>query len=113
MNYITTQKSEVPNSGWRRNFSLNRLLAVTYVTLAALGLINLIGTNALATQGIVLDKILTQTQAVTKESQDLTIQIGKYTNLSYIESTAKALGFSRVKNSYIITGSEAVASALR
>lgn len=101
----------MPNSASpKRSFNLNRAIGFTAIAVCVLGLINLVGTNSLATQGVVLDQIARETDKITKENQLLEQQIGKISNLSYIESTASQLGFVRVKTSLIITGSEAVAA---
>ena len=101
----------MPNSASpERSFSLNKAIGFTFIGVFVLGFINLIGTNSLATQGVVLDQIARETDKITKENQILEQQIGKISNLSYIESTASQLGFVRVKNSLIITGIEAVAA---
>lgn len=86
---------------------------VVYGLVALLAITNLVGTNALATQGIVLDNILRQTDKISRENQNLSVEIGKITNLSYIESTATKLGYKRVKTNLIITPVEAVAAVIQ
>ena len=121
MNYKQTQKSEAPSSGLHaesarlpKNFNLfSRLLFVIYGFAGLLAIVNLIGTNALATQGIILDNIVRQTDQITKENQILAIEIGKISNLSYIESTATKLGFRRVRSNLIISPVEAVAAVIQ
>lgn len=75
-----------------------------------LALVNLVGTNSLATQGVVLDDILRETEKVTKENKSLIVEIGKISNLSYIESTVAKLGFRRVRSNLIVSPVEAVAA---
>lgn len=111
MNYKLIQKSEVPNSVWLKKFSWgNNLVGLVVGLVAVLALANLIGTNALATQGVVLDQILSETEKLNKETQILTVEIGKKANLSYIQSAASDLGFVRLKTNLIISADEALAA---
>jgi len=102
----------VPSSDLPKNTKLfSRLVWLVYFIATILAIGNLIGTNALATQGIVLDNILRETVKISKENQILSVEIGKINNLSYIESTAAKLGFRRVSSNLIISPVEAVAEA--
>ncbi|MEK7064402.1 MAG: hypothetical protein AAB973_02215 [Patescibacteria group bacterium] len=101
----------MPNSVWLKKFSLvNNLVGLVFGLVAVLALANLIGTNALATQGVVLDYVLSETGKLNKENQILTVEIGKKANLSNIQSAASDLGFVRVKTNLIISGDEALAA---
>lgn len=91
----------------------SRLLFLIFGLAGLLAVANLVGTNALATQGIILDNIMRQTDQITKENQIRSIEIGKISNLSYIESTATKLGFRRVKSNLIISPVEAVAALIQ
>lgn len=113
MNYKTTQKYEAPNCASPKKSSLNRLGVIVLFLVFGLGLANLVGTNALATQGVVLDQIIRDTEAVAKENSDLTVEISQVSNLSYIESAAIRLGFERVKSNLIISPWQAVAAAIQ
>lgn len=114
MKYNTTQKSEVPNSGWLKKSNLvGKLTVVVYSLVFILAIVNLVGTNTLATQGVVLDNILRETEKTTKENQILSVEIGKINNLSYIESTAAKLGFRRVRSNLIVSPVEAVAAVIQ
>lgn len=108
MNYKLIQKSEVPNSAWPKK--PDHLVGLVVGLVAVLALANLVGTNALATQGVVLDQILSETEKLNKENQILTVEIGKKANLSYIQSAASDLGFVRVKTNLIISADEALAA---
>lgn len=114
MNYKQTRKCEVPNLGSPKKFShFNGFLWVIYSIVALLAIVNLVGTNALATQGVVLDNISRQTDKISRDNQTLSVEIGKKTNLSYIESIATKLGFKRVKSNLIIPPVEAVAAVIQ
>ncbi|MBI2326620.1 hypothetical protein HYU91_04520 [Candidatus Collierbacteria bacterium] len=114
MNYTQTQKSGAPSSVLLKKFSLLGIsLGLVYGFVALLAVVNLVGTNALATQGIVLDNISRQTNKISKENQILSVEIGKKTNLSYIESTAIKLGYKRVRTNLVIPVNEAVAAVIQ
>ena len=104
----------MPNSDSPKKFEpLNRLLALVFVLVFLLAIGNIVGTNSLATQGVVLDDILSQTQAITKENQIAAVEIGKISNLGYLEKAAARLGFQRVRSNLIITAPEAVAAVIQ
>lgn len=90
-----------------------RLIAFTYMTAFVLALANLVGTNALATEGAVLDSLSTKTYEITKQNKDLEVAINRGSNLSYIEDTAKQMGFVRIKQPLTIQSVDNLASALR
>jgi len=101
----------VPNSAWPKKFNqLDSLIGLVTGLVVVLALANLIGTNALATQGVVLDQVLGQTEKINKENQIMTVEIGKKANLSYIQSAATDLGFVRVRTNLIISADEALAA---
>lgn len=114
MNYIQTQKSEAPSSVLPKKFDLfGTSLWLVYGVVLLLAVVNLVGTNALATQGVVLDNISRQTNKIGKDNQILSVEIGKKANLSYIESTATKLGYKRVRSNLIIPVNEAVAVVIQ
>lgn len=88
-------------------------LWLVYGLVVLFAVVNLVGTNALATQGVVLDNISRQTDKIGKENQTLSVEIGKKANLSYIESTAIKLGYKRVRSNLVIPVSEAVAAVIQ
>lgn len=101
----------MPNSAWPKKFNqLDFLIGLVTGLVVVLALANLIGTNALATQGVVLDQVLGQTEKINKENQIMTVEIGKKANLSYIQSAATDLGFVRVRTNLIISADEALAA---
>jgi len=67
----------------------------TFVTLAA---INLVGTNALSTQGVAVSESETKTLKLEKENHLLTVKIEEATKLKSIEELAEFRGFIRSKN---------------
>lgn len=104
----------MPNSDSPKKTSpLNHLLTLVFVLVFLLAIGNIVGTNSLATQGVVLDDILSQTQAFTKENQIAAVEIGKINNLGYLEKAAAELGFQRVRSNLIITAPEAVAAVIQ
>ena len=114
MNYKQIQKSGAQSSGSPKNSKFfSNLLFLVYGLVGLLAVVNLVGTNALATQGIMLDSVLKQTGQINKENQILAVEIGKINNLNYIESTATKLGFRRVKSNMVISPVEAVAAVIR
>ncbi len=84
-----------------------------YLLVAITATINLVGTNALATQGVVLDGTLTKTAEIEKENKFLRLEIAKMSTLSYIENKALELGFKRDKTNIIIQPDQAVAAAIQ
>lgn len=121
MNYTQTQKSGAPSSVLRAESArllkksnlFGAALWLVYGLVVFLVVVNLVGTNALATQGVVLDNIIRQTDKISKENQILSVEIGKKTSLSYIESTAIKLGYRRVRTNLVIPVSEAVAAVIQ
>ncbi len=114
MNYTQTQKSGAPSSVSPKKFNLLGIsLGLVYGIVVLLAVVNLVGANALATQGVILDNISWQTDKISKENQILSVEIGKKTNLSYIESTAIKLGYKRVRTNLVIPVSEAVAAVIQ
>ncbi len=103
----------MPNSDSpKKSNPLNHVLTGVFVPVVLLAIGNIVGTNSLATQGVVLDDILGQTQVLTKENQILAVEIGKINNLSYLEKVALNLGFQRVRSNIIISTPDAVAAVI-
>lgn len=114
MNYTRTQRLGAPSSALpkKSNF-LGVFLWLVYGLVLLLAVVNLVGSNALATQGVVLDSVSRQTDKIGKDNQILSVEIGKKANLSYIESTAIKLGYKRVRSNLVIPVSEAVAAVIQ
>ena len=64
----------------------------------ALAVINLVGTNALSTQGIAVSESETKTLKLEKENQLLSVKIEESTRLQSIEQLAEFRGFIRSKS---------------
>ncbi len=102
----------MPNFGLLKKYNFgNKLIYVILGTIVALSITILIGTNALATHGVVLQQILVQTEKINKENQILNIELGKQANLSYIQTRASSLGFVRARSSLIILPEDTLAAA--
>ena len=71
------------------------LTGVVFVSLAA---VNLIGTNALATEGIAVSEAETKTLSLEKENQTISVRIEEASQLKTIETLAENRGFQRSKN---------------
>lgn len=68
---------------------------MAFVGLAA---INLIGTNALATEGIAVSEVEAKTLKLEKENQIISVKIEESSQLKNIEILAETRGFIRSKN---------------
>jgi hypothetical protein len=71
------------------------ITAVVFIGLAA---INLVGTNALATEGIAVSEAETKTLSLEKENQIISVKIEEASQLKTIEALAESRGFERSKN---------------
>lgn len=76
-----------------------------------LGLANLVGTNALATEGVVLDDLANKSLTLDKENRELELAISKVSNLSYIEQAAGQRGFVRINKPLIVESYNSLAAA--
>ena len=63
-----------------------------------LGIVNLVNTNILATQGALVSEVELNTLNLEKENQDLSIKISELSRLSDLESHAYMAGFKRSDN---------------
>ncbi len=68
---------------------------VVFVGLAAL---SLVGTNALATEGVAVSQAETKTLSLEKENQEISVKIEEASQLKNIESLAESRGFIRSSN---------------
>lgn len=96
----------------KKSSRFNNLLVATYFLAFVLALANLIGTNALATEGVVLDGLSSKTYELSKQNRDIEVAINQASNLSYIEDTAILMGFIRIKQPLTIHITDSLASAL-
>lgn len=79
---------------------INYKTAFTITTVVFIGLaaINLVGTNALATEGIAVSVAETKTLSLEKENQIISVRIEEASQLKSIEALAENRGFQRSKN---------------
>ena len=96
----------------KKSSRFNKITATTYLLAFILALANLIGTNALATEGVVLDGLSAKTYELSKQNKDLQVAINQVSNLSYIEDAAILMGFVRIKQPLTIHTSDSLAAAL-
>lgn len=113
MNYKITQKSEAPSFDLPKKSNFKRILAIIYPLVAITAIINLVGTNALATRGVILDGTLSKIVEIEKENKLLRLEIAKMSTLSYIENKAVELGYKRVKSNLTIMEDQTVAEVQR
>ncbi len=100
----------MPNSASSKSTKyLNLLIAIVFSLVGLFSIVNLIGTNMLATQGVVLDEYASKTDHLIKSSNQLQVDIARSTNLSYIESRAQAKGFHRVNSKVIVEAVDSLA----
>jgi hypothetical protein len=71
---------------------------LTTTVFLGLAVVNLISTNALATEGIVVSEAETQTLKLEKENQIISVKIQEASQLNSIEDLAKKRGFARSNN---------------
>lgn len=83
---------------------------LTAVAFAGSAALNLVGTNALATEGITVSEIETRTMSLEKENQILSVKIEEATQLKNIEAMAEYRGFIRSKNMVFVPTAPTFAS---
>lgn len=89
----------MPNLGsLKKIISYKTAFSFTAVVFVSLAAINLIGTNALATEGIAVSEAETQTLKLEKENQIISVKIEESSQLKNIEALAESRGFERSKN---------------
>ncbi|HAI22672.1 TPA: hypothetical protein DCL92_02625 [Candidatus Collierbacteria bacterium] len=71
---------------------------ITAMVFIGLAVTNLIGTNALSTEGIAVSEAETQTLKLEKENQIISVKIEEASQLKNIEVLAENRGFIRSKN---------------
>lgn len=84
-------------------------LSIILVCIFSLGVVNLIATNLLATEGVKVSQISDQTAFLVKENQYLSNMLSRSKSLAQIEAKALELGFSRVAQVATIGSFETVA----
>ena len=91
------------------NKTLKQLIITVYSIVAILIVANLVATNTLATQGVIVDELYGQTQLLQEENRLLSYQINSLTNLEVLTSKAKDLGFESIKKVVTVSDSSSVA----
>lgn len=71
---------------------------ITAVAFVGLAMLNLIGTNALATEGIAVSEKETETLRLEKENRIISVKIEESSQLKNIEALAETRGYVRSKN---------------
>lgn len=91
------------------NKTLKQLIITVYSIAAILIVANLVATNTLATQGVIVDELYAQTQLLQEENRLLSYQINSLTNLETLTAKAKDLGFESINKVVTISDSSSVA----
>ena len=89
--------------------TLKQLIITVYSVAGILVIANLIATNTLATQGVIVDELYAQTQQLQEENRLLNYQINTLANLEILTTKAQYLGFQSTKTVVIIPDSSSVA----
>ena len=100
----------MPNSDLlKKLFNLKNAITATYITVGVLAVINLIGSNTLATQGVELDQIHQRINQIDEANQEIKINISAATNMEKINSIAHQLGFIHTSQVYHLNAGGVVA----
>lgn len=83
--------------------SLNTILKINFIVVITLAILNLVGTNLLATQGQQLNQIYAQTNQIRKENVALANDIAKESSLLALETWADSRGFVKVDKPLALT----------
>ena len=75
---------------------LNLSLKITAALVVVLAILNIVGTNLLATQGQELEQIHQKTLQLENENQILANKIAHFSSLSYLEEQAQEKGFIKI-----------------
>lgn len=89
--------------------TLKQFIIAVYSVVAILVVANLVVTNTLATQGVIVDELYTQTQQLQEKNRLLTYKINTLTNLEVLTTKAQDLGFESTRKVVIIPDSGSVA----
>ena len=89
----------MPNLGsLKKLISYKTAFTITAVAFVGFAALNLIGTNALSTEGFAVSEAETKTLKLEKENQIISVKIEESSQLKNIESLAESRGFIRSKN---------------
>lgn len=82
----------------KKLFNYKAAFTLTAIVFVALATINLVGTNALATEGIAVSEVEAQTLKLEKDNQIISVKIEEASQLKNIEALAEERGFIRTKS---------------
>lgn len=88
---------------------INLSLKITYALVVVLAVLNIVGSNLLATQGSELEQIRQKTTRLESQNQSLTNRIAGYSSLSYLEKKAKDHNFLKISQPLALKGVTPVA----
>lgn len=89
----------MPNLGsLKKLINYKTVFFITAVFFVGAAAANLIGTNALATEGAAVSEVEAQTLNLEKENQNLSVKIEDTTQLKNIEAMAENQGYVRTSN---------------
>ena len=83
--------------------NLHPSLKLTGGLVVVLAILNLVGTNLLATKGHELEQLTQQSISLQKENAILSNQVASLSSLSYIEEKATQLGFEKINKPIALT----------
>ena len=86
----------MPNLELLKKINLHILCVISGVVLLTLIVINLIGTNVLATKGFALSNTEEQILLLEKQNRELSIRIEDSTKLQSLEAKATGMGYVRI-----------------
>jgi hypothetical protein len=89
----------VPNLGSpKKLINYKAAFIITAIVFVSLAIINLVSTNALATQGFAVSESETRTLSLEKENRILSVKIEEATRLKNLEAYAQQSGYIRSKS---------------
>lgn len=95
----------------KKTNKFNQVLSAVFVVVFFLCIANLVGTNALATEGVVLDDLANKAMIIDRDNRELELAISQVSNLSYVEEVASQKGFVRTNKPLIISNDNSLAAA--
>lgn len=91
--------SAVQNSDWLEKLLTNKpIFLISVSLLVVLAGLNLIGTNALATQGVAVNDLETKTLSLEKENHELQVKVEETANLQIMSQLAHSQGFGQASD---------------
>lgn len=100
----------MPNSASSKKSRLFSVVSLsTLVAIITLGIVNLVLTNFLNIDGLILNSCLAETAIISKENQELQTKLSQTKSLSLIGIQAKNLGFVQAKKITTVNSIDTVA----